>query len=147
MVGNDGNADAGTHVQVRHFESERVLELGRQPLRNDGGPSCALPGQYDAELVAAEADQGVRRSESVAQPRPEHREDAVAHLVAERVVDLLEVVEIDQQQGEVARLPADEEVVEHVRQVPAVPQARQLVRHGLSFPGLGQPSKGPEVQQ
>ena len=81
------------------------------------------------------------------EPRTEHLEYGVAYLVPERVVDLLEVVQIDQQQREVIRLFRREEVVEQVHQVPAVPQARQFVRHGLPFPGLSQLAKFPEVEQ
>ena len=54
----------------------------------------ATLGQQDRELVAAEPGHGVRRAQRARQPLADQLEQAVAVVVAERVVDLLEVVEV-----------------------------------------------------
>ena len=56
-------------------------------------------GSSDAELVAAEPGDGVALAERLLQPVGDLLQQAVAGVVAERVVDLLEVVEVDQHHG------------------------------------------------
>ena len=53
--------------------------------------------QQDDELVAAEPGDGVRAADDVLQARAERDEEVVAGLVAERVVDRLELVDVEQQ--------------------------------------------------
>ena len=54
--------------------------------------------QQDRELVAAEAGDGVAVADAVLQAPGELDQQQIADVVAERVVDLLEAVEIEQQQ-------------------------------------------------
>ena len=54
----------------------------------------------DGELVTAEARDDVAGSQDAAQPVRERREQAVADFVAERVVDDLETVEVDEEDRE-----------------------------------------------
>ena len=61
--------------------------------------SPPLHGQQDAELVAAEPRDHVLLSERRAQALGHLLQQAVAGVVAERVVDLLEVIEVDQHHG------------------------------------------------
>ena len=58
---------------------------------------------HHAELVAAHADEDVRAAQRARQPRAQLAEQLIAGRVAEGVVDLLEVVEVDEQEAEVAR--------------------------------------------
>ena len=55
-------------------------------------------GEHDRELVTAEARQRVALAQRHLQPRPDLAQHLVAGVVAERVVELLEAVEVDQQQ-------------------------------------------------
>ena len=67
--------------------------------------------QHDAELVAAEPGDGVLGAEPLGDPSTDLLEELVARLVPERVVDLLEAVEVEQQRGRdrsvAQRLPRD----------------------------------------
>ncbi len=77
-----------------------LAELVDQLLRHRGG--LARLGdvlQQHAELVAADARDEVVAAHAGAQARGDHLEQAVAHVVAEPVVHLLEVVEVDEQHG------------------------------------------------
>ena len=82
--------------------------------------------QQRGELVAAEPGEHV----ALAQPRAQHRRDArddlVAGGVAERVVDVLEVVEVEQQQRAVGAVAAHEVGV----RVDLVGEARAVVQAG-----------------
>jgi hypothetical protein len=53
-------------------------------------------GQQDRELVAAQPRDGVARAQHAGDPRADELEQLVAAVVAERVVDLLELVEVEQ---------------------------------------------------
>ena len=56
-------------------------------------------GEQHGELVAAEPGDGVAARGGRSQPPAELHEQAVAVVVAERVVDLLELVEVHDEQG------------------------------------------------
>ena len=62
-------------------------------------PGRRSGGQQHAELVAAEAGDGVALAERLLEAVRDLLQQAVARVVAERVVDLLEVVEVDQHHG------------------------------------------------
>ena len=98
--------------------------------------------QQHGELVAAEAGDPVPLAQSGEDPRAELREHAVAGVVAERVVELLEVVEVDDEQRE--RLVRGARVVDRAAQLTVesapVRQARQLVGARLAA-RLGQPAQ------
>src|SRR3954465_4521362 len=78
----------------------------RPPGRPRGHAACgrlaARTGEQDRELVAAEAGDEVIGAQHSAQALGHHDEQAVARLVAERVVDHLEVVEVHEDDGELA---------------------------------------------
>ena len=56
--------------------------------------------EHDAELVAAEPRQGVDRPQDAREPRADLAQQHVAAVVAERVVQFLEVVEVDDEDGQ-----------------------------------------------
>ena len=87
-----------------------VTTTGRSPIRYGDRSSCTsrsaiardrvevrfVLGQ-DRELVAAEAGDQVRRANESGDPLRGRHEECVARSVPERVVDDLEVVEVDEQ--------------------------------------------------
>ena len=99
VVGIQGHADAGFHVQAQPLECERLLEGGLQ-LVGDGHGTLAGGdlGQQHGELVAAEPGDGVDLAQRAAQPLADLNQELVAVVVAEGVVDLLEPVQVEQQQ-------------------------------------------------
>ena len=70
---------------------------GRRPSRANGLVRGCV--EDDAELVAAEPRQGVDGPQDAREPRADLAQQLVAAVVAERVVQLLEVVEVDDQHG------------------------------------------------
>ena len=133
-------------MQARHRQHEGLLDLGRQPLGDGGGVVRVGVGEQDAEFVTAEASQYVSIPEHAFQTRPQHLQYLVTYGMPEGVVDLLEMVEVQQQQGEVTGVigpcgSAREELVEHAQQMTAVAEACQLVAERLQPVGLGQDSQ------
>jgi hypothetical protein len=85
------------------------------------------PGlEDDRELVAAQPRERVVLAQQLLQPRADLAQHLVAGVVAERVVELLEAVEVDQQQGELVAVGAArlDRRVQRVDQVAAVAEAR-----------------------
>ena len=100
----------------------------------------------DGELVAAEARDGVAGAGRGAQAARDARQQLVAGRVAERVVDELEAVEVEEEQADRAQRAAGGDVALHplqrdvrpLEQQRAVRQAGQRVAHGER----GQPALG-----
>ena len=87
------------------------------------------PGQDQHELVAAEPRDGVRLAHRAGQPLRDRLQQLVAGIVAERVVDALEVVEIEEQAGDVraVALRLREDLLQPLVQQRAVGQPGQDV--------------------
>jgi hypothetical protein len=100
MLGIEGDADACLHVQSQIIEPERLVEGGLQLASNghgalDGGNG----GEQDGELVAAQPGDSVDLAQAAAQAFADLDQQLIAVVVAKGVVDLLEAVQIQQQQG------------------------------------------------
>ena len=97
--GTSVDADAGLDVDGVAVDDERRLE---RPLDlPDDGRRAGEVGRrrrQDAELVAAQPRDGVAVAQAVDEPLGDELEQLVAVLVAERVVDLLELVEVQHQE-------------------------------------------------
>ena len=89
-------------------------------------------GQDQRELVAADAGEHVAVAEDAAQCLADAREQLVAGCVPERVVDLLEPVEVEQQQRSGAPVPARpaDLALELLLEAPAAEQPGQCVPVG-----------------
>ena len=94
----DGDADAGEHGDVVAGDRHRVAEAVEQSLGDvDRAVDAAAVLEQDRELVAAEAGGGVAGAGGAADAIGDGLQQLVADGVAERVVDRLEVVEVDEQ--------------------------------------------------
>src|SRR5208282_5877007 len=135
-----GDAHAGGDMDLVAFYAEGraqdVDELRRQNCRISG---VAKPGLNDGELVAAETRDRVDLPQALLEPLCDRHEQLVSHLVAERVVDVLELIEVEKEDRKtvVASLhPADlllEALAEHhsVRQVGQEIMAGRVYGHLL----------------
>ena len=84
-----------------------TLELGEDPVRRAPGVvDAADPVDDHPELVAAEAGDRVAGPEAALEPLADRDEEAVADGVAEALVDHLEAVEVEQDQGDRVGLDA-----------------------------------------
>ena len=94
----DPDAGPGQHLPPGH--GHRGAQDGRHPLAQ--GDRLALVGDLGdehGELVAAEPGRQVARPQAAPEPLGHHPQDLVAGGVAEAVVDRLEVVQVQQEQG------------------------------------------------
>ncbi|MDT4845737.1 hypothetical protein FQZ97_797330 [compost metagenome] len=101
-VREQADAEAGADEQLATVEVEGLVQCAQDPLRQVGGLVCVwavVPEQ--AELVAAEPGQGHAALQLLLQAQADQLQQLVALGVAEAFVDVLEVVEVQQQQGTV----------------------------------------------
>ena len=107
----------------------------------------------DGELVAAEARHQILAAHDVAQPLGDAEDQLVADVMAERVVDVLEVIEVDVEHG--GSLAAGAHVVDHgfepLAEIDAVGQAADRIVQGemaqLRFAGPDLLGGAPHVAQ
>ena len=127
--GEQRDADAGVDVDADAADGEGVLERRAQP--QPGGARRRLVARLedDRELVAAEARERVVVAQELLQARADLAQHLVAGVVAERVVELLEAVEVDQQQRQlaVALGRGRDRGVQRVDEVAAVAEAGEVV--------------------
>jgi hypothetical protein len=91
------DADAARHVELQRVDRDRALELLEDAFgEQDGGRLVLEVRQHQAELVPAQTRHHVIGSKGGGQPRTDLLQEQIAEVMAERVVDLLEVVEVDQ---------------------------------------------------
>ncbi|MNZ54499.1 hypothetical protein D3C78_724000 [compost metagenome] len=111
MLAEQGHADARRAAILRRLQGIRLAELGQQP----HGEALRLPGRLERarpevaeqhhELVAGQAGHGIAVAHPGEQARGHLLEQAVALVMADGVVDRLEVIQIDEQQRPQAPLP------------------------------------------
>ena len=129
VVGEQRDADAAPRAQAQVADVERALELAEQAARDALRVAGVGDGDDQPELVAAEARDRVARAQRQLQADRDLDQEAVALLVAEGVVDLLELVEVEQHHRELvagSRRTADR-VLGAVVEEHTVREARQTV--------------------
>ncbi len=89
-----GDADAGLHQQA--VLADRAVERGQQPAGQLLGVGVGA-GEQHRELVAADPHRQAVVADLGAQQLRDRDEQPVADVVAEQVIDGLEVVQVDQQ--------------------------------------------------
>ena len=98
-----GDADARADVDQVAFDRERLGQHLDDLARHELRPVDPLGGQQHGELVAAEPRHGVAPPlQRVVQAEGDLAQQEVAHVVAERVVHVLEPVEVHGQHRELA---------------------------------------------
>ena len=129
VVGEDRDADAGVDVDPDAADLERLLQRRAQPQTGRARRRLVARAQDDRELVAAEPGERVLRTQQRAQTRADLAQHLVARVVAERVVELLEAVEVDEQQREllVVLVARGHRRVEPIHEVAAVAEPGQVV--------------------
>jgi hypothetical protein len=97
----DGPSDAPAHVQVVAVGHERLAARLAQPVGQRLGILLGgLAVDQDRELVATEAGHHVGGADPSGQALADQRQDLVADLVPELVVDRLEAVQVDVEPGQ-----------------------------------------------
>ena len=103
VLRSEGDTDTGGDEEFAAFEDERARQAGENLLGDmNGAIQCALAGgarlQQQGEFVAAHARHGVVAVDAGRQAYGYVLEHAVAGGVAERIVDRLEAVEVEEHQ-------------------------------------------------
>ena len=129
----DGDAGAGARKDRGAVEIDRLVDARKDALGDAVDVLAGAGARQDHdELVAAEPDAEVRGAAGIAHALGGHDQHVVAGGVAERVVDLLEAVEVELQHGQPLAAPvrALDQRVEMVGEEGAVVQAGQPVMDG-----------------
>jgi hypothetical protein len=137
-----GDADAPTHRDVDAVEHERGVQRVRELLRDVGGFLWRVQARdRDPELVAAEPCHGVARAQRSLQPRTDLLDQFVAAVVAQRVVDLLEAGQVEQQHADPGAVAARrrDRLMHAIEEQQPVRQAREVVEHREPSVLLGAP--------
>src|ERR1700674_1200071 len=103
LPGCDPHAELDRHRNL--FQAVQVLERLAHAGAHLARVALVSLWHRDAELVAAEAPAGVRRPHRPLELVGEHPDRLIPNMVAERVVDLLEVVEVEHHQGKPPTVP------------------------------------------
>jgi hypothetical protein len=137
MVLRAGDPDAGVDGQVDPSEAVRRTQRAQDPIRHLLARVVVGGVEQDGEFVAAEPGHRVAPAHRVLQPGGDLAQEGVTRGMAERVVDRLEVVEVDGQHGERRSRPARpaQGMLEAVGEQGAIGQARERIVEGLMGEG------------
>ncbi|HET8977689.1 MAG TPA: hypothetical protein VFN87_05985 [Solirubrobacteraceae bacterium] len=101
VAGVHGDAHRGLDRERQRLHIHRPLQRGGDPLQHGHGVIApAQTGQEQAELVPAEAGDGVGGADGVADAAADLDEQLIPGGMTERVVDLLETVEVHERHGQ-----------------------------------------------
>ena len=139
MPGSSGCADADTGVDAEGVvgDDDGCGQRCVHPLGHHAGLDWCCAGEDGGELVAAEAAQQVVVAHGGGQAGGNVDEERVADGMSVPVVDDLESVEIDHQQGDRCGIGSREHAGAVLLQVPTVGQGGERVGAGLAA-GFGQ---------
>jgi len=144
--GRQGDADAGVDVHGHAIQDERLAQGGVDLVRHPARCGGVCPAKQHPELVAARPGELPTALEGLLQPRPDEPEQLVPNGVTEAVINLLEAVQVDQQEGVRLDVRFDApDALERLQEVTTVRQPGQLVGTGLQ-PGLGELTHLTETQ-
>ena len=136
--GRDGDADAGADVEVDVAEVEGVAEVAADALHHAFDVDVVVAEQH-GELVTTEPGHHRLLVLETPQSLTDLLEQLVADVVAERVVDLLEPIEVHQQHR---RRPGDQQpLLEALLEVQPVGEAGQVI---VQRQVLGLGCRGPD---
>ena len=133
VVGQARDADGGVHVQRQLAQHERRDEQPAHPAGEPFGVGHRPDvGQEDRELVATQAGHDVVVAQRAAQPLGHLLEQLVPAVVAERVVDVLEPVDVQEHEPDAAPglLRLEDRAPHPLRQHAPVRQTGQGVQQG-----------------
>ena len=130
---SERDADTRPRKDLRALDDDRLVETLEQPARNDLGLRGVDPFEKDGELVAPEPCNRVRVPHGLPQAAGDTDEELVPGGVSQAVVDGLEVVDVDEQDGHPQERPPRplERVRDAVEEQRAVRERRERVVEGL----------------
>src|SRR5579872_3357014 len=135
MLGRERYADASSDMERCRLEHDGSFERRGNPLRYGRRLDEITLFEDDGELITTEASDDIFGPNDLVQTRSDLLEHGIPGGVTKGVVDLLEVVQVDHEQGKPLerriRTERVQATIEFVQQVTSIPEARQFVRNGL----------------
>ena len=133
-----GNANAYADANQSSVDRVGLAQYVQQLARENAGVLRAVEIDFhDGEFVRSETRDHVRLADVRAQPFADSPEERVSPGMAQRVIHILEMIEIEMQQGEAfsAALHASDAFLNPLRERGAVKQAGERIesRHGQDF--------------
>ena len=106
LVGIDGDTQTRRDAQVLAFESQGDARDGLDhPVREHAGLVAVGIGQHDGEFVTAQPEQPLVAADDTGHLVADPDQQGVAGAVAKMIVNGLELVEVEEQQGTLASPP------------------------------------------
>ena len=139
FLGREHRADADADPRLAVADHEGLADDADDPLAEAAHVGLAFRADLDdREFVAADARDGVGLAHQAAQPIADLGDQPVAGIVAERVVDLLEAVEIEHQQRDLlaGAAIAGQRLIEPVLEQGAIGEPGELIVQRLMLGGL-----------
>ena len=131
----EGDPDARGDEDVASLHDERALDLRGDPL-GQGGGAVEIGGvlQQQRELVSAQARDGVLGAQAPGQAMAHFHQKPVADLLAQRVVEDLEAIQIEEEDRQVGAgaLRAGQGVGQAIHEEGTVGQPGQGIAEGLA---------------
>ncbi len=117
---------------MRHLDGKRIGEVGENASRHGLHLQRATAGKHDQEFIAADPGNFVAWTQSGTDAICHFLEDRISHRMAERVIDVLESIEIDRDQCDViSRFVGSRELsFEQIEKGRAIPQTGQCIALG-----------------
>jgi hypothetical protein len=132
--GRQRNAYVCAELGTYRLQRKWLLEARADPLCDAHRLGGIRVHHHNAELVAPDSGHNVTGRERSGEALTELSEDLIAGGMAEGVVDLLEMLEIDEQERQAPLWPrgrlVGKEAVENAEQIPSVPEPGQMIGHG-----------------
>ena len=130
FAGGEDGADADSDPGLALAQHERLADDGDDPLAQAADIGLAFGADLDdRELVAADPGDGVGLADQGMEALADLLDEPVAGIVAQSVVDLLEAIEIEHQQGDLLAAPAvaGQGLAQAVLEQGAVGEAGELI--------------------
>src|SRR5437868_2235952 len=144
MVRIESDTEAGVDLEGQPTQDERLTQLAKGSGGDfDGSLNSGDRWEQQGEFVASQTGNGVNLAHGVAKSRAQLSEKLVAGVVPERVVDPLELVEIEEDDGEPRARPlrGGERLLRPLLEQGAVRQVGQGIVEGQIWLRRRLPSK------
>jgi hypothetical protein len=136
VLGIERDADARVQFECEPGGHKRLLQRTQDPFGHRDDLALLPEARHeDGELVTAQTPYGLALTKHASQPARQLLENTIAVVVPERVVDLLEAVQVHQhERGSVAAPPrADDGSVDQVLELLPVRQPSEWIATSLLF--------------
>jgi len=102
MIRIDGDANAHLDGHVTPIERHHLLDAGKDRAHGTPRPCQAGRGEERGEFIAAQTGHRIRLPHRTLEARANFLQEEIPRVMAQRIVDVLEAIQIYQEQGNMA---------------------------------------------